>query len=493
MITQQHTIQKITLNLALTGDYATAFQLKNEVKAMFLEQVNREWEDLFSASVSSDQVLRIPKLELTLGTIHRKEFKKKLLQELQNQLQQINTQDSEAHHQSDNANVSVDSNLVAQLSEKEGLIQSFFHFIQNGVFPWWAKETSWSEWELSVKNYFEGHADKTILAKVKALLHQNENYLNRLCWQFSTDFLQILIQQIEKHQEIKKENTLFDASWNATDFTSFSKSDLKVYLKKWLVDKQVAMSYNSPNSTETITKKVAATTQESTTLQNPSQNTFEKQSFLKEEGKVQTKTAISATPEASVSAARQSESAVSSHQSFFPISIAEADYFYINNAGLAIITPFLPHLFEQLHLLNENRLFRNEQAQLKAIFALQYIAFGATEYPEHELFFNKLICAYPLDESLPKDISLTPKEQTTIETFLKEVIQEWGALKNTSPDGLRYNFLARNGKLSRKSDHWLLQVETMAYDDILLGKLPWTISMLKNKWMDKRINVEWVN
>jgi hypothetical protein len=74
--------------------------------------------------------------------------------------------------------------------------------------------------------------------------------------------------------------------------------------------------------------------------------------------------------------------------------------------------------------------------------------------------------------------------------LLKNVISHWGALKNTSPDGLREVFLQRNGKLMIKDETATLQVERKSYD-VLLEKLPWNISKVKLPWFKKIIFLEW--
>ncbi|HRF39189.1 MAG TPA: contractile injection system tape measure protein, partial [Saprospiraceae bacterium] len=69
-------------------------------------------------------------------------------------------------------------------------------------------------------------------------------------------------------------------------------------------------------------------------------------------------------------------------------------------------------------------------------------------------------------------------------------IDNWGALGSTSPDGLRGNFLVRDGKLTRTDLGRLLQVEAQSYD-LLLDRLPWGINMVKLPWMEDMLFVEW--
>ena len=50
--------------------------------------------------------------------------------------------------------------------------------------------------------------------------------------------------------------------------------------------------------------------------------------------------------------------------------------------------------------------------------------------------------------------------------------------------------MQREGKLTRKPFDWLLQVEQKTLD-ILLGRLPWGLSMIKLPWMPEMLRVEW--
>jgi hypothetical protein len=74
--------------------------------------------------------------------------------------------------------------------------------------------------------------------------------------------------------------------------------------------------------------------------------------------------------------------------------------------------------------------------------------------------------------------------------LLAAVIGHWSALGDTSPDALRGTFLARPGKLSRRGDEDLLQLEPQAFD-VLLGQLPWGIGTVFLPWMKRFLWVEW--
>lgn len=163
---------------------------------------------------------------------------------------------------------------------------------------------------------------------------------------------------------------------------------------------------------------------------------------------------------------------------------------YINNAGLVILHPYLPRLFEMLTLTVDGH-FINEEAQVKALFLIQYAVFGKDEFPEHAMSLNKLLVDVAVDTVIPKWIEITEEEREAVDGMLIAVTQNWDKLKNTSIDTLRASFLIRDGKLEEQDDLYQLLVELGSHD-ILLQTLPWGISHIKYSWMKKRIDVKWI-
>lgn len=168
-------------------------------------------------------------------------------------------------------------------------------------------------------------------------------------------------------------------------------------------------------------------------------------------------------------------------------SQAETDGFYIGNAGLVLLHPFLPHCFNTLGIAVDEQLVEAN----RAICLLHFMATGQTTAPEYALTLPKILCNLPLDMPVEADSGLTPRECEEASALLTAVIHHWEALKNTSVDGLRGTFLLRNGKISQRNDgDWLLQVETQTFD-ILLDQLPWGIGMVKLPWMPHLLWTEW--
>ena len=162
---------------------------------------------------------------------------------------------------------------------------------------------------------------------------------------------------------------------------------------------------------------------------------------------------------------------------------------YITNAGLVLLWPFLTRFFEQVHLV-EDKAFVSDEAWQRAVLLTHYLGTGESEISEHRLLLNKLLCGWPMHESVPRQFMPTPTEEEQSIVLLQTVITHWAALKNTSVDGLRQAFLQRPGKLVREPEQWMLTIERTGYD-VLLEQLPWSFSVIKLSWMPHPLFVEW--
>jgi hypothetical protein len=163
---------------------------------------------------------------------------------------------------------------------------------------------------------------------------------------------------------------------------------------------------------------------------------------------------------------------------------------YINNAGLVLLHPYLHILFDALGLL-EKRAFKNPAAQDKAIQLLGYLGSGETGIPEYDLVFPKLLCGLLPEDPIDRFVELTDFDKAEADQLLEAVINNWGALGSTSADGLRGNFLMREGKLQWQGDEWRLRVTQTSYD-LLLNRLPWGLSVVRLPWMPWVLKTEWV-
>ena len=161
----------------------------------------------------------------------------------------------------------------------------------------------------------------------------------------------------------------------------------------------------------------------------------------------------------------------------------------IQNAGLVLLNPYLLRLFKRFELISGKE-FVDDIAKEKGVFLLQYIANKSSEPEEWELPLNKILCGIPLGVPIKTEIKLTDEEKQICDGLLEAMVKNWGALKNTSEDGLRTSFLMREGTIRKEATGWKLHIEKKVYD-ILLEKLPWGYSMIQLPWMEMPLHTEW--
>lgn len=166
---------------------------------------------------------------------------------------------------------------------------------------------------------------------------------------------------------------------------------------------------------------------------------------------------------------------------------SEKTSYYINNAGLVLLNPFLPSCFETLEYLTPEKQFKGPGSVASAVMLLQYMVSGKHEYHEQTFALNKVLCGTAPDVPVWK-AELKRTERTEADKLLKSVLKHWDKLKNTSVEGLRHTFLQREGKLIWKNDLIHLHLASGPYD-VLLNYIPWPWSMIRLPWMKKMLTV----
>ncbi len=162
---------------------------------------------------------------------------------------------------------------------------------------------------------------------------------------------------------------------------------------------------------------------------------------------------------------------------------------YFKNAGLVMLHPFFNHLLKKINFIKEEK-FISFETRSKAVLLLHFLATGEEHPKEYEMVLPKFLCELPVNAPIDRSICLSKKEKEEANTLLKAVIEHWGAIGTASPDGLREGFLKREGKLEKEETGWKLFVEQKTID-ILLDKLPWSISIIKLPWMKEMLKIEW--
>ncbi|MCW3849029.1 contractile injection system tape measure protein [Sphingomonas sp. LB-2] len=163
---------------------------------------------------------------------------------------------------------------------------------------------------------------------------------------------------------------------------------------------------------------------------------------------------------------------------------------YIANAGLVLLNPYLPALFERLNLPNPEGRIIGLAAASRAVHLLQYCATGRLDTPEPALALNKLLAGLPLDTPVAPHIAPSQADLETCDSLLAAMIANWPAIRGTSADGLRETFLQREGRLDRTDTGWRLTVQRKGLD-VLVDQLPWSIAVVFHRWMPAPIHTRW--
>ena len=172
--------------------------------------------------------------------------------------------------------------------------------------------------------------------------------------------------------------------------------------------------------------------------------------------------------------------------------MSDPKIFFIDNAGLCLLSAWFLRLLSMLDYLNEARKdIKDTKSRIRAIFLLQYLTCQEEkEYQETELVFNRLLVGLPMHIPLPKRLELTAEEKQIADSLLSAVKAHWSKMNGTSLKGFLQSFVTRTGRLEEQDEKWLLTVDDKTHD-ILLDSVPWGFRQIRLPWLKKYIQVKW--
>ncbi|MFK7880976.1 contractile injection system tape measure protein [Roseobacter sp.] len=157
--------------------------------------------------------------------------------------------------------------------------------------------------------------------------------------------------------------------------------------------------------------------------------------------------------------------------------------------GLVLFHPFLPLLFERLSLLDNKRQIPKEKLCV-ARRALQLIGDPEAHEGQPTDPVEKMLLGLPQSWAASSGEKAESPDLALINGLLASVVERWGALGQTSVDGLRDAFICRNATLSPQEMAWMLRVEVGPFD-MLLDRLPWSFGTIGLPWMPEPCVVHW--
>ncbi|NHB91767.1 contractile injection system tape measure protein [Photorhabdus cinerea] len=162
----------------------------------------------------------------------------------------------------------------------------------------------------------------------------------------------------------------------------------------------------------------------------------------------------------------------------------------VNSAGILILWPMLPALFNHLGLL-ETQQFIHRQAQFSAVDLLDYLIWGDEEGQRERKALNNVLCGLMVNEH-DESISLEPEKQLITEQWLDAVIAQLPGWKNLSRNDVRQLFLQRPGKLLIGEQEIKITIQHQPFD-LLLNDWPWPLNIAKLPWLNQPLSIDWQN
>ncbi|OWO84289.1 hypothetical protein B5C26_04460 [Photorhabdus luminescens] len=164
--------------------------------------------------------------------------------------------------------------------------------------------------------------------------------------------------------------------------------------------------------------------------------------------------------------------------------------YQVNNAGILILWPTLPTLFNQLGLLEAQK-FIHRQAQFSAVDFLDYLIWGNEEKQVERKALNYVLCGVMADKDI-KSIPIEPEKQLIINQWLDAIINQLPGWKKLSRNDSRQLFLQRPGKLLLNEQEIKITVQRQSFD-VLLADWPWPLNIAKLPWLASPLHIDWQN
>ncbi|WP_340105897.1 contractile injection system tape measure protein [Rhodohalobacter sp. 8-1] len=525
---------------------------QNRLSQIFKRDLIPLMQQVFDEVLSTDDHLRIRRLELDLGELSAGNLEEDLAEKFASQLRdQLYKQQKTARrtHTGKNIKPSAKKWLEAEearfRSTQQSALEQFSFFIQTGQYPWWAGKTTAATSDQLARVLIDEKAGefKTLFAT----LYQTETYSRRLIHQLSDSTLEQILLLAGNRMPNRKIRSLMDDLMKLHSISSLAplnranfrllvwRTVFDIWVKKDAYQKSIQpeRSKTGPKPSDrkrnqiekslefflfSFLNKLAVSfgkkhlhpdRQHSLQLQirflqrsvsaagmqgGPLVKLLHSVSSIKpaEWKSIEHKTGLQDDirgKEYSKARKQVKDRSQQMDKDRETDAKTDVDRFEVNNAGLVLIAPFLPIFFDALGLLKEKS-FSTPQAAEQAALILQYIATGDTEMPEHDLILNKILCGIDVDEPLPQHLEIGDREIDEVNNLLDSVIEHWSALKGTSVRGLRDTFINREGTLIPQQNGWKLFVERIT-PDVLIDRLPWSISIIRLPWTNDIINTEW--
>lgn len=475
----QHVIKKQIVNLVLPKEL-NAFQMQQFASTHYYKDVLPLLEKVFDELSNENELIEIEQLEIDLGMITLDEMKMerwsdKVLLKIKEQLKEkIGVKKQERND---------------YVSRKKSLTicRQWLFYMEKAQLPWNTLQLT-ASW---YNNVLEALAvDYDSVAALRKLIIEKPIVARRIVLQHQQQFLTLLIEILTStsQRDLQKAIIELQKMFSHTGSIAFKANNTKDNITEIWEEVLNLSAKETKLSTRLLIQKIAGNHLPNVAVIQPliAERSFQFPVILPVIKKLADK------PELISGKKSQKEEVDSKMQDSKPDDLEDGideEGVFVSLAGIVLTHPFLHSLFKKLQWIKEGS-FENTSIQQKVLYMLHYLATGNTTAEEFELVIPKLLCNWPMEMPVEKNIELKEEELSEADNMLEALIEQWTVLKNTSIDGLRQGFLQRHGKLFKKNDKLYLQVESSTID-VLLDQLPWNLSIIKLPWMKELLRVEW--
>lgn len=490
-LAQRHVIRRESIDLTVEGGESEGLALQERLAVLCRDELARALDEALARVAPGDEHWRFERIEVDAGHFTPEAFERDFVATVAAAVeQQVRTRKVSASPPTSVEPGSEDD--VVRMSDAQSIHVAFLHFLASGVLPWWCRLPVGRSLEAMVMVAWGRDVPVERLRAAMLRTLGAPSARRRLARQFSVAFLGSLLERVSPGTLAM----LYDIA--ATDFRrvpGHGADDVPEH--GWVAAFGCLATHHAitrarlreawitlaPEGFDEADEAACAPSAE------PAPDPHDTDSTTSERDTM-TSRSISMEPDVDPAsgAPRSGNTPVASNLA----ASAGADVdlregIFIDCAGVVLLHPFLPILFQRLDISADGQLVQPD----RALALLHFLATGETGAPEHALALPKLLCGLEPSALIGAPVELSERERDEAHELLKSAIGHWGALGDASPDALRGNFLVRPGKLSRRADDDFLQVERQAFD-VLLGRLPWGIAAVGLPWMKRLLWVEWL-
>lgn len=509
-----HVIRRITFEVQIPSE-DKGFSTQETISDIFNHTLQTELEKLLDKLDNKSDMISIDKLEIDLGFIKDNALEQELTGKIRKCLEEKLLQMMHSARMHGTGEIQNKSVTIEPANRSK--LNLFIYFLKTGTMPWWARNEERSVPVLVIKLMEESPAP---LREALEKILRDKTYRKRFVYQLPDPLIAEIMKLYDRSFPGFAADSVSDICTihNRSSFTGFSPQSLR-----WICWDYFITQVLEKNTGSRVTEKAGHLRTLIRQLQ-PEGNAvlfvIRKARQMQDEQMlrirdladllvISEKLENDRKKKEKKKSNRQDKKILESNSNDEPlqeddlreqlmnafsledknVTAALADGIYINNAGLVLVWPYILPFFRKLGLLNGDE-FISEEARQRGVHLLQYLVTGEpATAQEHELVLNKILCGIAPEEPISAFTALSVGECDECTLLLENIITNWSALKNISVGALRNTFLVKEGILQRENG-WKLKIERTTVD-MLIDKLPWSISIIMLPWNNEMIYAEW--